>query len=119
MQATFPNLTTKATLLEKKGDAKAASELRARALKLATETDVNALGYQLLAEKKYDQAIAMFRKNVKEHPESANSYDSLGEALAVAGDKKGAIESYSKALSMVTDPADKKRISTILARLQK
>ena len=119
MQATFPNLTTKAALLEKKGDAKAASDLRARALKLATETDVNALGYQLLAEKKYDQAIAMFRKNVKDHPESANTYDSLGEALVAAGDKKGAIESYSKALSMVTDPADKKRIGAILARLQK
>ena len=56
---------------------------------------------------------------MKEHPESSNVYDSLGEALAATGDKKGAIDNYSKALAVSTDPADKKRISAILARLKK
>jgi tetratricopeptide (TPR) repeat protein len=119
IQPSFQNLWTKAGFLEKKGDAKAAGELRARAMPLATEPDINNLAYQLLADKKYDEALALFNKNVKEHPNSMNVYDSLGEALAATGDKKGAIENYSKALSMSTDSADKKRISAILAKLKK
>jgi tetratricopeptide (TPR) repeat protein len=119
MQPAFENLRTKAGFLEKKGDTKAATELRARAMKLATEGDINILAYGLLAEKKYDEAIALFRSNVKDHPNSSNVYDSLGEALAVTGDKKGAIENYSKALAMSADPADKARITAILGRLKK
>ena len=118
MQAAFPNLRTKAAILEKKGDAKQADELRARALKLATEADINTLGYQLLQQQKTDEAIAMFRKNVKDHPDSWNCYDSLGEGLAAKGDTKAAIDNYAKALSMAPDEANKKRISGILARLK-
>ena len=118
IQPTFQNLRTKASFLEKKGDTKGAADLRARAMPLANEGDINNLAYQLLAEKKYDEALALFRKNVKEHPDSSNVYDSLGEALAATGDKKGAIENYTKALSLSNDAADKKRISGILAKLK-
>jgi Protein of unknown function (DUF2911)/Tetratricopeptide repeat len=118
IQPTFQNLRTKASFLEKKGDTKGAADLRARAMPLANEGDINNLAYQLLAEKKYDEALALFRKNVKEHPDSSNVYDSLGEALAATGDKKGAIENYTKALSLSNDAADKKRIGGILARLK-
>jgi Flp pilus assembly protein TadD len=118
MQANYQNLRTKAAILEKKGDAKGAEELRARAMKLATEADMNVYGYQLLGQGKTAEAIAVFRKNVKDHPDSWNTYDSLGEALDKSGDKKGAIENYTKALGMVTDPANKKRITDILARLK-
>jgi tetratricopeptide (TPR) repeat protein len=118
MQTTFGNLRTKAEILEKKGETKAAHELTNRALKIATEADLNNYGYGFLQQKKYDEAIAVFRKNVKDHPKSWNTYDSLGEALADKGDKKAAIESYSKALSMTTDPVQKKRITDILTRLK-
>jgi tetratricopeptide (TPR) repeat protein len=118
VQPTFQNLRTKAEFLEKKGDAKAAADLRTQAMKLATEADINNLAYGLLAEKKYDEALPLFRQNVKDHPDSWNVYDSLGEAQAAAGDKKGAIENYSKALSLNKDAADQKRISAILVKLK-
>ncbi len=118
LQKTFANQRTKAALLEKKGDTKAAQELRDQAMKTATEADINVVGYQLLGQKKNDEAIAMFRKNVKDHPDSWNTYDSLGEALAATGDKKAAIDNYAKALSMTNDPAQKKRINGILTRLK-
>lgn len=117
-QATFANLRTKADILEKKGDTKTAAELRDRSMKMATEVDINALGYQLLGQKKQDEAIAIFRKNVKDHPDSWNTYDSLGEALAAKGDKKAALENYNKALSMTTDPAQQKRINGIVVKLK-
>jgi predicted negative regulator of RcsB-dependent stress response len=86
-------------------------------MKLANENDVNNYAYALLAEKKYDQALTLFRKNVKDHPDSWNCHDSLGEALATTGDKKGATASYEKALALATDPVQKKRIQTVLVGL--
>jgi hypothetical protein len=119
IQANFQNLQTKAAILEKKGgDPKEVEALSAQAMKVATEVDINARGYQLLQQGKNAEAIALFRKNVKDHPNSWNTYDSLGEALAASGDKKGAIESYGKALAMTADPVQKKRITDALAKLK-
>ena len=117
MSETFPNLRVKALLLEKKGDAKAAAELREKALKIATEADLNGYGYQLVAEKKVDEAIEIFRRNVREHPRSWNAYDSLGEAYATKGEKRLAIENYGKALEMAPE-TQKKRITDAIAKLR-
>jgi Protein of unknown function (DUF2911) len=117
MQKTFANLRTKALLLEKKGDAKAAAALRAEALPLATEADVNNLGYQLLGDGKIPEALEYFRKNAKEHPLSWNVWDSLAEGLEKAGDTKGARENYQKALGMAPED-QKKRLTDTIARLK-
>ncbi len=44
------------------------------------EGQLNMLGYRFLGEEQYGKAISIFKLNVAEHPESANVYDSLGEA---------------------------------------
>ncbi|HEY1418200.1 MAG TPA: tetratricopeptide repeat protein, partial [Myxococcaceae bacterium] len=71
-----------------------------------------------LGDKKYPEALELFRKNVADHPDSWNAHDSLGEALAATGDKKSAAASYEKALSLTKDPVQKKRINTVLAGLK-
>ena len=114
----FANLSTKAGLLEKSGDARTAADLRAKALLIATEVEINTYGYQLLGQKKYDDAIRIFQKNVKSYPKSWNTYDSLGEAYLAKGDKKLASENYGKALAMTTDDAQKKRINGILEKMK-
>ena len=114
---TYQNLRTKAGLLDLKGDAAAAADLRKRAEPLATEADINVQGYQLLGENKVDEAIAVFRKNTADHPKSWNVWDSLGEGLDKKGDKAGAAENYRKALSMAPED-QKKRITDILAHLK-
>ena len=117
MQENFTNLRTKAGILEAKGDAKTAAELREKAMKAATEADINLYGYQLLGEGKTDAAIEIFRKNVKDYPQSWNTYDSLGEAYDKKGDKKLAAENYRRAQNMTKDPEQKKRIAAILAKM--
>src|SRR6266540_4037122 len=117
MQENFNNLRTKAGILEAKGDAGSAAGLREKSMGIATEADINTYGYQLLGEGKTDEAIAMFRKNVKDHPESWNVYDSLGEAYEKKGNKNLATENYRKAQSMVRDAEQKKRIDGVLKRL--
>ena len=64
------------------------------------ELQLNLAGYRLLAEKRIPEAIQVFRLAAEASPQSANAFDSLGEAQAAAGDKEAAIRSYEKALSL-------------------
>jgi acetyl esterase/lipase len=65
-----------------------------------SEGAVNKLGYDLLARKRGDEAIAVFLLNAELHPASANTFDSLAEAYAAAGRRYSAIASYRTALSL-------------------
>ncbi|MBK7260134.1 MAG: DUF2911 domain-containing protein [Ignavibacteriae bacterium] len=114
----FTNLQTKATILDKRGDAAGAKALRTRAMQVATEAEVNTYGYTLMGAGRVDDAIAMFEANVKAHPDSWNVYDSLGEALETKGEVRGAIKNYEKALALVGDEANKKRLTETLTRLR-
>jgi len=118
LKPTFPNRMTRARILDKKGDAAGAKDERTKALALASEVDLNVYGYQLMQEKKLDEAIGIFQRNAQAHADSWNVHDSLGEALLAKGDKKGSAASYEKALKLVKDPAQKKRIEGVLAQLK-
>jgi cytochrome c-type biogenesis protein CcmH/NrfG len=48
------------------------------------------------------------------HPDYANGWDSLGEALAASGDADGAIAAYERAMRL--EPSD--RVREILSRLR-
>lgn len=119
MNRNFANLRTKALVLAKKGDAPGAEKLLKEALGIATEVEINAYGYQLLGQGKVDEAIAMFEKNVRDHPNSWNAADSLAEAYGVKGDKKKSLEYYTKAMNMTTVDLHKKRIAGIIENLKK
>jgi tetratricopeptide (TPR) repeat protein len=64
------------------------------------ERPVNSLGYELLGEKKTQEAIQIFLLNVRTHRDSFNAYDSLGEGYADAGDKQRALEAYRRSLEL-------------------
>jgi hypothetical protein len=118
MHPAYQNLSTRAAIAEKKGDSKLAAELNQKALAVATEADLNQQGYKLLGQKKFDEAIVLFRKIAADHPASWNAHDSLAEALLAKGDRKAAVEEYGKALSMVKDSDNRKRIEQLLTRLK-
>ena len=61
---------------------------------------INSIGYELLRSDENLLAIAIFKSNVQEYPESSNVYDSLGEAYMKNGDKKLAIQNYKKSLEL-------------------
>ena len=64
------------------------------------EADINQLGYTLLTAGRTDDAIAILALNVEEHPDSWNTYDSLGEAYMTAGKRELAIANYTKSLEL-------------------
>ncbi len=65
-----------------------------------SESQLNALGYRLLSMKKVREAIEIYKLNVEAYPQSANVYDSLGEAYMVNGDKELAIRNYQRAVEL-------------------
>jgi cytochrome c-type biogenesis protein CcmH/NrfG len=58
----------------------------------------------LLGNKKLKEAIEVLRLNVEAFPQSANVYDSLGEAYLNAADKARALENYQRSLEL--DPGN-------------
>jgi hypothetical protein len=65
-----------------------------------SENRLNILGYRYLGQHKYQQALAIFKLNVEFYPESANCYDSLGEAYMKNGNTELAIKNYRKSLEL-------------------
>lgn len=65
-----------------------------------SESQLNSLGNTLLAWKKIDDAIEVFKQNTVDFPGSAGVWDSLAEAYASKGDKDSAIKYYEKSLEL-------------------
>lgn len=65
-----------------------------------SESVVNDLGYDLLGDDRFEAAIAVFRRNVERFPESANTWDSLGEAYLEAGELEAALENYQRSVEL-------------------
>ena len=75
------------------------------------EGSINVLGYQLMQANRIDDAIDIFKLNVKLYPKSANVYDSLGEAYMSKGDKELAIANYEKSLQL--EPKNEGAVSAL------
>ena len=67
------------------------------------ENQLNMLGYQLLWREMNEAAIEIHKLNTRVYPDSANPYDSLGEAYMANGNTALAIESYERALERNPD----------------
>ncbi len=77
-------------------------ELRASAPAIYNfdEGELNRLGYILIRENKFKEAIRIFRLNIEVYPQSSNVYDSLAEGYMDDGDKAPAVANYQKSLQL-------------------
>lgn len=72
-----------------------------------SEPYLNSLGYEFLNAHNSDEALAIFAYNIKLYPNSANVYDSYGEALEKDGQMEKAEENYLTAYNKgqeISDP---------------
>jgi tetratricopeptide (TPR) repeat protein len=101
------------------GESQEAEKIKKKAFALPgiDETQVNALGYQLMGMGKTDEALKVFEKNTVDYPDSWNVWDSLAEGLLTKGDKVKSKQLYEKALNMAPDN-QKERIKGILANIK-
>jgi hypothetical protein len=78
---------------------------------IITEDQMNQFGYSLLSAKRVKDAIEVFKLNVEEHPESWNTYDSLGEAYMIDGNTELAIKNYERSVEL--NPQNKNGIEQL------
>jgi len=81
-----------------------------------SEAGVNSFGYELMANKRNEEALKIFELNIKLYPRGANAYDSFGECLLKLGKKEEAIAAYKKSLEL--NPKNNNAEKT-LAEIQK
>jgi tetratricopeptide (TPR) repeat protein len=98
----YHNLVLRRTFAEQGIDALARTfnELKKSHPSEINEGTLNILGYSLIGNKRIQDAVEIFKLNVKIHPDYANGYDSLGEAYLGMGEKDLAIKAYKKALEL-------------------
>ncbi|MCJ8154534.1 beta-lactamase family protein [Chryseobacterium sp. SSA4.19] len=65
-----------------------------------TESEINGWGYQLVEQKRLNDALELFKLNIALYPLSANAYDSLGEIYAELGQYKPALKNYQQSLKL-------------------
>ena len=89
--------------------AKKLDELKAKAVEMVAdpryrfinfENEFNQNGYNLLNGGQLEPALYVFQLNTELFPDSANTWDSLGEACWKAGKKDNAVECYKKAIAL-------------------
>jgi hypothetical protein len=100
----YTAIAIKAGFLKNAGDSITSAKILHDAIPFANDGELNAYGYQLLGEKKYTEAIDVLKLNTVKNPDNPNTWDSLGEAYALAGDKKNAIVNFKKSLSLNPPP---------------
>ncbi|WP_394748974.1 alpha/beta fold hydrolase [Spongiimicrobium salis] len=74
------------------------------------ENAINNLGYHFMGRNELHKALIVFQLNVHWFPDSANVYDSLGEAYLKMENKELAIKNYEKTLAMRPDNPNAQRI---------
>ncbi|HJW94938.1 MAG TPA: hypothetical protein VJ901_15090 [Thermoanaerobaculia bacterium] len=88
------------------------------------EATLNLAGYQLMGNRRFEDAIRILQMNADAHPDSANAYDSLGDAYVAAGNTEKAAEAAKKAEELLakdtTTPAARKQAiaASIQAKLK-
>jgi tetratricopeptide (TPR) repeat protein len=88
---------------------------------VSAESTINQLGYNLLARKRIDEAIAAFKRNVELYPGSANVYDSLADGQEADGKVELARQNVERAVARGTETSDpllpdfKKHLERIVA----
>lgn len=65
-----------------------------------SETEMISIGYMMLRQKKYPEAIEAFQRNILKNPQSANAYDCLGDAYFGYEEFDLSIKNYEKAVQL-------------------
>jgi CubicO group peptidase (beta-lactamase class C family) len=74
--------------------------IKAKNPKWNFEDTLNNTGYILLGNSRINEAVKVFALNAKENPQSANAFDSLGEAYFSIKNYALALENYKKSLEL-------------------
>jgi DUF2911 family protein/tetratricopeptide repeat protein len=113
----YDNLLNKSKILEAMGRKQDAEMLRAKALDKGSALQLYFYGRQLQAEKKQDEALAVFRANAKKFPDYWTTHLGLARVYSAQGDFDQAVKEAKVALSSAPD-SNKSNLENYVKRLQ-
>lgn len=114
----FENLSTKADILQAMNRADEAKKVRDRAMETATPLQLYSYARGLQAQKRTDEAMAVFQTVVKKAPDSLAGHLAQARIKSAAGDFDGALTEAKAAEAATTIDAQKQNIRTLIGRLQ-
>ena len=118
-QKNFGTLNTKAQILAKLGRDKEADDVMQTALKLPSTTplEIHQYGRQLLAAKKTQEALTVFKYNQERNGDNWPVHVGLARGYAAVGDTKVALEHAKRALEQAPDPLNKQSLQDMVKAL--
>jgi hypothetical protein len=120
-QANFKSLSTLSQAQAANGMADAAKATMQKALEhpTATAVDLHVYGRQLQAQKKTDEAVAVYLLNAKKHADAWPVNVGLARAFAAQGKTKEALAAAKKALAQAPDDGNRNNLKSMIAKLEK
>ena len=120
-QENFKTLSTLSQAQAANGMADAAKATMQKALEhpTATVTDLHMYGRQLQAQKKTDEAVAVYLLNAKRHPDVWPVNVGLARAYSAQGKTKEALAAAKKALGQAPDEGNRNNLKNMIAKLEK
>ncbi len=114
---TFRALSTKSTLERKLNRPADADKTMAAAMENANVLEMHGYGRQLITEKKYKEALAVFEQNFKKHGDTWPTHVGLARGYSATGDVKKALEHAKTALGQAPDDVNKKSLEAMVKTL--
>jgi Tfp pilus assembly protein PilF len=115
----FDTLSTKALVLTKMGRDADSDKVMQEALRSpdATPAEIHQYGRQLLAAKKTDQAMAVFKYNAERNGDTWPVHVGLARGYSALGDTRQALEHAQKALTQAPDDANRHALEAMVKTL--
>ncbi|HKN34121.1 MAG TPA: DUF2911 domain-containing protein [Terriglobales bacterium] len=113
----FENLVTKSLILDALGRKEDASTVRDKALAKAMPLQLHIYARQLQAQKKQDEAFAIFRSNYKKYPNEWFVHTGMARVYSAQGDFENAAKEMETALASAPDQ-QKSYVDGLVRRLQ-
>jgi tetratricopeptide (TPR) repeat protein len=114
----FENLLGKSMILEAQGKKQEAEAMKTKALDIASGVQLHSYGRGLQIQKKQEEGFAIFKVNVKKHPNEWYSHGEVARMASAKGDYETASKEMKLALVSAPDVA-KPGIQRMIARLEK
>ena len=83
------------------------------------EAAINDVGYQLINQRRMQKALQVFRFNTEQFPQSANTFDSLGEVYVMMNEFDLAEANYKKAIALGGTQGNAKRMLERIQQIKK
>jgi tetratricopeptide (TPR) repeat protein len=114
----FPALSIKAGILDKLGKSDEAAAIIKTALPFGSAGELQQFGRQLLAAKKPQAALEVFRFNYNKNPNQFTTLMGMARGLSATGEYAKALEFANKALPLAPNDANKKAVEAMIEKLK-